>query len=310
MHGVRAADDALAAPGSAWTVALTAAVTGLLTLYIAKAILLATPFVTDDFIYHAPATAHWIQAGRLTLAPQGYHAYFPLLSELFTTWFRAPVSRGRVREPDQRRVDAAGGRRDRRDRRATPGFARGGTARRDVPAGRAGDPARVRIVRRDRRGGHGAGAGISAVRDAAARTAPRAAEVALAGVAIGLALGCRVRGRAAVRCSAIFVWTARARPGRRGRSGVLLFALAVAVAGGPWYVRNWLLTGNPVFPAALGPFDGPFDAASQDRTRLASRLMDSASGWPRDRRCCDRRPTGRCRSHCCAARVTWAGCSP
>lgn len=37
----------------------------------------------------------------------------------------------------------------------------------------------------------------------------------------------------------------------------LLFALGVAITGSYWYVRNWILTGNPLFPGRVGPFDGP-----------------------------------------------------
>ena len=35
---------------------------------------------------------------------------------------------------------------------------------------------------------------------------------------------------------------------------LVLAATAIAVAG-PWYLRTWLLTGNPLYPLAVGPFD-------------------------------------------------------
>jgi len=61
-----------------------------------------------------------------------------------------------------------------------------------------------------------------------------------------------------------------------------VFAVAALGTGACWYVRTWLVTGNPVFPAALGPFDGPFGATEQSRTRLVHWIMTSwtdASFW-------------------------------
>ncbi|QEG42758.1 hypothetical protein [Roseimaritima ulvae] len=38
--------------------------------------------------------------------------------------------------------------------------------------------------------------------------------------------------------------------------GLAWFAIAVAVAGGPWLVKNWVWTGNPVYPLAANVFGG------------------------------------------------------
>jgi hypothetical protein len=37
---------------------------------------------------------------------------------------------------------------------------------------------------------------------------------------------------------------------------VAAFVLAASVACGPWFVKNWVLTGNPIYPLAYGIFDG------------------------------------------------------
>jgi hypothetical protein len=54
------------------------------------------------------------------------------------------------------------------------------------------------------------------------------------------------------------VWRARAIDGWRRGGGriVVMFALAWAVTGGYWYVRNILHTGNPVYPAAFAFWPG------------------------------------------------------
>lgn len=41
---------------------------------------------------------------------------------------------------------------------------------------------------------------------------------------------------------------ARARTG----PGALRFAIIAAVIAGPWYLRNWIITGNPLYPQTLG----------------------------------------------------------
>ena len=35
-----------------------------------------------------------------------------------------------------------------------------------------------------------------------------------------------------------------------------VFSLAASVACGPWFAKNWMLTGNPVYPLAFNIFDG------------------------------------------------------
>ena len=68
------------------------------------------------------------------------------------------------------------------------------------------------------------------------------------------------------------------------RAGVLpvlaLAATALAVAG-PWYLRTWLLTGNPVYPLAVGPFDAfalvPLYAGTQAFLRERLTRLPSAN---------------------------------
>lgn len=107
-----------------------------------------------------------------------------------------------------------------------------------------------------------------------ARSGARA-ELVLAGIALGLAFGTKwyaVTGVAAV----LAVW-AIARRRRRGvvSDGALAAAL-VAGTGGVWLLRNWVETGNPVFPVAVGPFDAPRDVL---RELGGFTLLHYATDW-------------------------------
>ncbi len=81
-----------------------------------------------------------------------------------------------------------------------------------------------------------------------------------AGLAAGLAAGTKYHGLIFLVAFAVLV-PLLAR-GRRVLA-VGLFALAAAVAL-PWYVRNWVVTGNPLYPFAAGIFGGKYlDAGSR-----------------------------------------------
>ena len=47
------------------------------------------------------------------------------------------------------------------------------------------------------------------------------------------------------------------------------FFVSACCAGGYWYFRNFTLTGNPLYPARVGPFPGPFHPDEQSATTLA-----------------------------------------
>jgi hypothetical protein len=68
----------------------------------------------------------------------------------------------------------------------------------------------------------------------------------------------------------------------RGANRVRLAALALFLAGslaggGGWYVKNWLLAGNPVYPLAYNTFGG------RTRTRMKDAHWRAAHLLPRDR---------------------------
>ena len=80
-------------------------------------------------------------------------------------------------------------------------------------------------------------------------------DLLLAGLGLGLAFGTRWYAVPAVAAVA-GVWAVAAFAGRRPRlwrdAGVL--AGLIVLVGGFWILRNWIQSGNPVFPVKLAPF--------------------------------------------------------
>lgn len=95
------------------------------------------------------------------------------------------------------------------------------------------------------------------------RRSRRLQEAAWAGLALGLAIGTKYHG---LIFAPVFVLAAALLadgPARRRGLAVASF-LALAAVGLPWYVRNWIVAGNPVYPLAAGTFGGKYlDAASR-----------------------------------------------
>ena len=63
-------------------------------------------------------------------------------------------------------------------------------------------------------------------------------------------------------------WLSSRRNPMRGVRVLFAFAIVATIVGGYWYVDNWLVTGNPLFPAAFGPFLGPFGRDARAKTTL------------------------------------------
>lgn len=102
-----------------------------------------------------------------------------------------------------------------------------------------------------------------------ARTGLRA-ELALAGVGLGIAFGSRWYGVSSVAVvTAVWLGTRLAsRPARRGLGGdAALLCATVALAGGIWLVRNLVESGNPVFPVEVRVLGETLFAAPRDVVR-------------------------------------------
>lgn len=88
----------------------------------------------------------------------------------------------------------------------------------------------------------------------------RSTDALWAGLAVGIAAGTKYHGLIFLAVFALLV-PVLARQHRGLALG--LFSLAAAVAL-PWYVRNWIVAGNPLYPFAAGVFGGKYlDAGSR-----------------------------------------------
>jgi hypothetical protein len=96
----------------------------------------------------------------------------------------------------------------------------------------------------------GAVAAMSAFTALAGRRQGRAA-VALAGLSAGLALGTRYAAIFAIVPVGVLLLVFVVRGRERVALGVGILVLTAAAGGGYWYVRNALLTGDPVYPQPL-----------------------------------------------------------
>jgi hypothetical protein len=101
------------------------------------------------------------------------------------------------------------------------------------------------------------------------------------GLCCGFAAGCKVTFVPVV--FVLFLWMLFGRKGQFGfseRAKISVVFLAAAVATGSfWYIRNIVLTGNPVFPGQLGPIKGPFMSELQYRTKLISFMISGGKDW-------------------------------
>lgn len=59
------------------------------------------------------------------------------------------------------------------------------------------------------------------------------------------------------------------------KPAALVLAGGGLLTGSFWYVRNWILTGNPLFPFRVGPFKGPVRGRHLDGTRLTDFVKES-----------------------------------
>ncbi|MDA8130536.1 MAG: hypothetical protein M0011_03415 [Elusimicrobia bacterium] len=95
----------------------------------------------------------------------------------------------------------------------------------------------------------------------------------LAAVFCGLAMGVKYTGffpTAGVMLA--YAWSDRSRPGTAFRN-LALFTFIATVFTGPWLVKNWLYTGNPVFPFGSGLFG---TGSSADPQKLKDFISQAA----------------------------------
>src|SRR5581483_6541024 len=88
----------------------------------------------------------------------------------------------------------------------------------------------------------------------ALRRSGRVNDALWAGLAAGVAAGSKYHGLIFLAAFALLVPVLTRQ--RRGLALGLFGAAAVVAL--PWYVRNWIVAGNPVYPFAAGVFGGRY----------------------------------------------------
>jgi len=253
--GPRPSDPEPCAPvGLGWPgwVLVTASLAALAPLVTST--LFIPPTNWDSMSYHLYLPARWIQAGRVFTVPTPFGpeflAYFPFNAEMLWCWLMLPLEGDllvRVGQVPLLLLAVAGVYGLGRQIGAAPrhaclgavmaswtflGKVQSATSNNDVAT---------------------AAAFVLAVYFVLAYARCRTVRGALwAGLGLGLFLGTKVSSLVFLPLVVLpmLVWAVRqACPWSRRLAHLAVYAIAAVAAGGFWYVHNWVLTGNPLFPA-------------------------------------------------------------
>jgi len=229
----------------------------------------------DTLSYHGVSPAWWIQQADLSPPPYNYEAYFPMNVELHSLWFMLPFGHDAHANLGSLSWIAI----------LVAAFAVHAAILRQYPW-LAASVLCVGVLSPKI---HGRLPYLTSVDLALAASLlamlafawvpgsqrRATARALLSGLAGGLAMGMKPTAAPLLALVGLFwIWRGARLDG--GRRHVGWFLIGTLLLGAPWYMRNLLLSGNPFFPAAFGPFDGPFTAEAQRATSLVPKL---AAAW-------------------------------
>lgn len=243
-----------------WTVLPATLLGATAGLWAAGPALEGPSFVFDDLTYHAAVPLHWAKTGGFGYSELTYQSYYPFGAELPALW--AYLLSGGL-GPTGVGVVLAGllavlGSLALLERLEVPtaaGLAWGAAflMSPEVFVHTASFSANDVVV-----------AAWMVVGLAFAAGPPTRRNALWTGLALGAALGTKVSVAPGVLLVGLW-WLARAR---RDPWLPVLVVLGSLPLGAWWYLHNLVMTGNPLFPAAMGPFDGPLDRDAQRHTTL------------------------------------------
>jgi hypothetical protein len=246
---------------------------------VARVLLTGPQFGYDDYSYHAPFVTQWMLDGRISLLSFNYHAYFPFNAELFSLWFMLPVGTDTyvgfsgvfwtmAAAVSVTALAISLGRRIEGALLAAALCVVSTLVAITALRFSANDLAPTVMIASALVALSGAGGGR------------RAADVIVAGLLMGFGLGAKLTTLPAVAVVAVAIafYAPGGKLGAVRLGHVALFAAGILIATGYWYGRNWLLTGNPFFPGAIGPFPGPLGAEVRDQTKLFTYLLADPVG--------------------------------
>jgi hypothetical protein len=247
---------------------------------------LGTGFFSDDLSFHATVPAHWLAGGTFSLVPFHYHhTYHPYNAETLAFWFMSSLHADAFASLAGLYWCALA---------ATAIIAIGAIldhSASTIALGIALFTATPVIVFQTRTFSAVDLAAVSSVLAAVLFAVPshgepppagRRTDAAYCGLLAGFAAGCKA-SFAPAAC-VLFLWwllSARSAPRLAVRFvNCAVFLAAVVAAGAHWYVRSFMVTGNPLFPAHFGPFEGPMTPEIVRHTQLISWVL--AAPWDLD----------------------------
>lgn len=209
----------------------------------------------DPFIYHLSFPASWIKAGRIFYVPLPYGAqaatYYPLNTELFYLWLLLPwggdfaANLGQVAHWLMCGVSIYAIARHTGIGR--PGALIGGMTAMMIP----GIVQQVTVARVDV--AFSAWMLVSIFFALKWGESRKLSHLILFGAAFGLFCGTKsLAVLYSVIPAMIFLFQISDR-GAKALSDIAVAACVAIAAGGFWYVRNWIVTGNPFFPMEFSP---------------------------------------------------------
>lgn len=260
MFGAKPAARPPSAPSDSPAVALAAGLALGYVLAISSIMSVQPVLANDPLTYHFPAAVHWLQTGRLALFETWFfnpaNTYSPLAGSTFIAWWMAPLgSDVLARTVQQPPVFLAFFALIRLARGLGVGAAVASVAALGLVVCRPF--ARQCFVEKD-------DLYVAAFFMAAAAglTKDRLKDPLAPwriGVAVGMLLATKYTTLLALPVLALAM-DAPSRAGWRYRQWTIALGVTLLLAG-PWYLRNALLTGNPLFPVDLPGLNGLFSTA-------------------------------------------------
>jgi Dolichyl-phosphate-mannose-protein mannosyltransferase len=234
-----------------WQLLLLAAAGAAMVWRLVLAVVLP-PFAYDALTYHLPAVAAWVQTGRI--APNPYAlccSRYPSNTEVLFAWPTVFLGRDTIIDTVQIVTALLGA-------LAVAGLARaaGTTVQGAVTAAALFLLIPIVLTQANTNYNDVTIASMFLVAlyfVSRFALSPRVAYALLAGVAGGFALGSKAEGIALAAAAGIGLACVLVRT-RTGAAAFGGFAGAAVLVGGWWYAKNWVDTGNPVWPFRVNLF--------------------------------------------------------
>ena len=252
---------------------------GICFIWAFRSLFLGTCFKWDDLSYHAFMPAKWLVEGKITLAPYPYQAYYPYNAELLSLWFMLPYYNdafagitalywGFLSATALFTIVYLLTRSMTPSCLATALFLASGSVQNSLRSFASLDLAGTATA---------LAAMALAYGDDASSMKDRFFDFFYCGLLSGFAAGTKISLIPIIPVLLMYL-ALRHRKTLPVKSLLFcssLFMIGAVLTGGFWYMRNFVLVGNPLFPAEVGPFKGPLSAALQYNSTLISWILNS-----------------------------------